>query len=214
MQALLLNKEFINRLKIALNGELPGTPSHLNMASKLRLREIKTDYDIKSAIQSSVLILLYPKQDTIFTTFILRQRYNGVHSGQVSFPGGRKEESDSSLIETALREAEEEVNIKQHEVVVLGTLSQLYIPPSNFLVLPVVAYTKTIPDFKPDPIEVADIIESGLDFLFDKNKKKETILNIRGYEIEAPYYDVNGYVVWGATAMILSELKELIERIK
>jgi len=162
---------------------------------------------------SSVLILIYPDKDILKTVFILRQTYDGVHSGQVSFPGGRKEDSDDSLIDTALRESNEEVNIDPEKVQVLGVLSEMYIPPSNYLVLPVVGYQDSPPDFIPEKSEVAEIIETNLSFLFDQNLVKETLLDVRGYKIQAPYYDVDGHIVWGATAMILSELKEVIESI-
>ncbi|MCD4697287.1 MAG: CoA pyrophosphatase [Bacteroidales bacterium] len=211
MTGISLNINFINKLKTALIKDLPGKVSHLKMASRLRLKELGFDMDTSTAIRSSVLILFYPKNRKTYTTFMLRQNYDGVHSGQVSFPGGRKEAPDKTLIETALREAHEEVNIDPAQVTVLGTLTEMYIPPSNYLVLPVIGYSKTIPDFRPDKSEVAQIIESDINFLFDPKYKKETLLNVRGFEIEAPYYDVKGHIVWGATAMILSELHDVIE---
>jgi len=214
MMPITLDPVFLNKLKVALENELPGMTSHRKMASRLRLEELKFNHDTSQALRSSVLILLYPKNGTVFTNFILRQTYDGVHSGQVSFPGGRVEPGDRTLIDTALREAHEEVNINPQKVQVLGTLSEIYIPPSNFKVLPIVAFSDEAPDFKPDENEVAEIIESDLNFLFDPNAKKEKILHSRGHEIEAPYYDVKGYVVWGATAMILNELKDIIESLE
>ena len=208
-----LEPHFLEKLKTSLNGELPGKLSHLKMASRLRLKTMTFDVDISNARQSSVLILLYPHNNTIYSVFILRQTYDGVHSGQVSFPGGQAEPDDPSIVYTALREASEEVNIEPEKVNILGTLSELYIPPSNYLVTPVVGYTSSRPDFKPDPGEVAEIIESDLDFLNEPALRKETLLNIRGVEIDAPYFEVKGKTVWGATAMILSELNDIIESI-
>lgn len=205
--------EFCESLKLRLNIPLPGSSAHLKMASKVRLKEMEGKYDTSNAIRSSVLILLYLKKKILHTAFILRQTYDGIHSGQISFPGGRWEKNDSTLVNTALREAHEEVNIHPHSVNVLGTLSEIYIPPSNHLVLPVIGYSITTPSFFPDKAEVEKIIESDLSFLFEPEKIKQTIINVRGYEIEAPYFDVNHEVVWGATAMILSELKEVIEGI-
>ena len=147
------------------------------------------------------------------TVFILRQIYDGIHSGQVSFPGGRLEKKDKSLIETALRESREEVHIDPDKVQILGTLSEMYIPPSNYLVLPVVGYQPSRPDFIPGKSEVAKIIEADFDFLFDDSLVKETTLDVQGYKIQAPYFDVNGHIIWGATAMILNELKDVIESI-
>lgn len=202
---------FLKRLQDALSGDLPGETAQLYMASQVRKRELTFENQRNTATKSSVLILLYPHQKVLHTTFILRQVYGGVHSGQISFPGGRYEKEDPTLEYTALREAQEEVNIDPASVQVLGTLSELYIPPSNFIVLPVVGYTDTVPDFIPDQTEVAEIIQADLSFLFDEEKRKNTTIQVRGYEIEAPYYDVKGHIVWGATAMILSELKTIIE---
>ncbi len=201
----------LEHLREALAGDLPGSISHLRMASRVRRSEMKFKYNTEGAVPSSVLILLYPVDGRLHSVFILRQTYDGVHSGQVSFPGGRQEPADRDLVDTALREAAEEVNIDPSSVEVLGTLSEMYIPPSNFLVLPVVGYTATRPDFRPDTTEVAEIIESGLEFLFDETRKKETTLNIRGTVIDTPYYDVKDKIIWGATAMILSELADVIK---
>jgi 8-oxo-dGTP pyrophosphatase MutT (NUDIX family) len=207
------NDLFIRQLEERVKSPLPGTEAQLRMASTMRHKELNLLYDISTATRSAILILLYPFSGRLHTVFILRQTYNGVHSGQVSFPGGRKENNDISLIHTALREAQEEVNINSSEVRVLGTLSELYIPPSNFLVLPVIGYSKIRPDFIPDPTEVAQIIEADISFLFDNTLLKSKVLEIKGHKIEAPYFDVHGHTVWGATAMILSELKEVIQSI-
>lgn len=204
---------FTDALGIRLKKPLPGNKAHLKMASKVRLKDLKFNHDTSTAIKSSVLILLYPHEDKLKTVFIKRQTYDGVHSGQISFPGGRVEETDSSLIETALRESNEEVNIDPDKVNIIGTLSEMYIPPSNYLVLPVVGYQNSKPTFIPEKSEVAEIIEADIDFLFNDKLVKETLLDVRGYKIEAPYFDVHGHIVWGATAMILSELKDVIESI-
>lgn len=207
-------KLFVKNLRNRLKETLPGKDAHHKMTSRVRLNELKFKYNSSNALLSSVLILLYRNSGVIKTVFILRQSYDGVHSGQVSFPGGRQEETDDSLIDTALREANEEVNIDPGKVEVLGTLSELYIPPSNYLVLPVIGYMDLSPEFIPEKSEVAEIIEADLSFLFDKNLIKEALLDVRGYQIQAPYFDVDGHIVWGATAMILSELKEVIESIE
>ena len=205
--------QFIQDLTKRLKKPLPGKKAHKKMASKVRLNELTFEYDTSNATLSSVLILLFKDADVIKTVFILRQTYDGVHSGQVSFPGGRLEKNDESLIETALRESKEEVNIDPAKVTILGTLSEMYIPPSNYLVLPVIGYQYSRPDFMAEKSEVAEIIEADLAFLFDNKLIKETVIDVHGYKIQAPYFDVNGHIIWGATAMILNELKEVIESI-
>jgi 8-oxo-dGTP pyrophosphatase MutT (NUDIX family) len=202
--------QFVHALTERVKLPLPGKKAQLKMASAIRNKEVDFNYDTSTATMSSVLILLYPQLNKINTVFILRQTYEGVHSGQVSFPGGRIEENDKSLIDTALREAQEEVNVRSEKVKVLGSLSELFIPPSNYLVLPVLGYMENRPDLKPDTAEVSEIIEADISFLFDENKMNSKIIEIKGHKIEAPYFDVDGHVVWGATAMILSELKEVI----
>ncbi len=204
---------FCLQLRNKLSETLPGEAAHLKMASRIRLNELKFNYDKRSARLSSVLVLLYLNKNEIFTSFILRPEYDGVHSGQVAFPGGRKEDEDKSIIDTAIREAREEVNIESSKISVLGTLSDLYIPPSNYLVTPVVAFSNSRPDFIPQESEVRKIIEANISFLFNESLAKRKIIHIRKTKIDAPYFEIDGHIVWGATAMILSELRELIESI-
>jgi len=200
---------FIAKLEKQLQKPLPGKKAHLKMASKVRLNELKGEYDISSAKQSSVLILLYPFNNSIFTVLMKRATYNGVHSSQISFPGGQKDKSDNSFIETALREANEEVGIIPENVKIIGKLSEMYIPPSNFLVHPFIGFSNKKPHLIPDAIEVAQIIEADLETIFHLSDFRETELEVRGKKIKTPYYSINGHVVWGATAMMLSELKEI-----
>ncbi|MCB2219274.1 MAG: CoA pyrophosphatase [Bacteroidetes bacterium] len=204
---------FCQKIERQLRLQLPGNEAHLKMASRFRLDTLNRPRDLSKALKSAVLVLFYPDEEKIKLCFILRPDYNGVHSRQVAFPGGRWEEEDTDLTATALREAAEEVNIQPDDVTVLGHLTDLYIPPSNYLVTPVVGYSKNKPEFHPDHLEVAEIIETDLDFLFDPSRRKEKMINVRGYDIDAPYFDVKGHVIWGATAMILSELSEVIKSI-
>lgn len=206
-------QNFINTLEERLKKPLPGINAFLKMAPENRFKELQSSYDTSKAIQGSVLIFLFPENKSVKTILILRQQYEGVHSGQVSFPGGRKEKDDKTLVETALRESEEEVGINADKVMVIGNLTEIYIPPSNFLVLPVVGYILTKPNLKAEKSEVAKILEVGLSDFFDKNIIKKKEFDGRGYKIKAPYYDILGQAVWGATAMILSELLEVIRSI-
>jgi 8-oxo-dGTP pyrophosphatase MutT (NUDIX family) len=204
-------EEVAVKLKNRLKRPLPGTSAQLKMASDIRLNEMVNGYDIKNARKSSVLILLYPDNSNIYFVLIKRRNDGGVHSGQISFPGGAMEKSDGSFYETALREANEEVGIDTGDVKIIGSLTELYIPPSNFLVFPVLGYMNTRPVLTPDPGEVAGIIEADLFKLVNTGKAEWKKINVRGYKVNSPYYDIGGHTVWGATAMILSEFIEIIK---
>jgi 8-oxo-dGTP pyrophosphatase MutT (NUDIX family) len=162
---------------------------------------------------SGVLILLYEVNGIIKFPLIQRPKYKGAHSGQVSFPGGKKEETDRDYMETALREAEEEIGVDPANVDIIGYLSELYIWASNFTVQPVLGFASGKPEFEADVSEVDEIIEAELNDILDKGKiKKREIKTSLGLKIDAPYFDIQGKVVWGATAMMLSELADLIRR--
>lgn len=166
------------------------------------------------AKKGAVLALIYPKGNVPHIILMLRNAYEGAHSNQVSFPGGRLEVSDEGLLHTALREAEEEVGIDPAQVEVLGELSKIYIPPSRFLVSPFIGFSRSRPDFKPDPVEVAEIIETPLESILteDRIKRKPIYVQVVNSELDVKYFDLEGHVVWGATAMILSEIRELLIR--
>lgn len=206
---------FIENLKQELKEELPGVEAQLQMAPLYE--DIKKRYtqSLKPVKSGSVLLLLYKQEDKILLPLMLRPNYDGVHSGQISFPGGKKEEGDKDLIDTALRETREEIGIDEKEVTVLGSLTELFIPASNFTVLPVVGYAKKRPVFLADPYEVVEIIETNVFDLLDEVPIKLKKINLyNNLEITAPYYDVQGHVVWGATAMMLSEFLQIIKKIK
>jgi len=164
------------------------------------------------ARQGAVLALLYPKDNVPHVALMLRNTYEGAHSGQISFPGGKREQTDNDLIETALREAHEEMNIHPEEVTVVGALSKVYIPPSRFLVAPFVGYSRERPDFKRDPLEVAEIIEAPLQLILAESsiKQKPIFVQVTNSELEVKYFDILGHTVWGATAMMLKELAEML----
>ena len=161
-----------------------------------------------------MLSLFYPKQGDWYLVLIERMSNNlqDRHRGQISFPGGKREKEDDSLLQTALREAEEEVGVPSRLVKPLGKLTELYIPVSNFLVQPFVGFTEKTPSFSPEPLEVKSIIEVPLSLLLDPKTVKTTSIRLTDNMTlqHVPYYDVYGNVVWGATAMMLSELLEII----
>ena len=152
---------FIEKLKTRLNEPLPGSSAHDKMASETRLK-LKMPSPNEKTRESAVLILFYPSDNQVFIPLILRPQYDGVHGGQMAFPGGRAEKEDENLIRTALREAQEEIGVRVSDVTILGKLTKLYIPPSNFYVQPVVGFMARRPDFFPDPREVDKVIEIAL----------------------------------------------------
>jgi 8-oxo-dGTP pyrophosphatase MutT (NUDIX family) len=193
---------------------LPGEAAQLRMAPLARGEFPKDQNILASASRSAVLVLLYPWDQSAHTVLIKRKAYEGVHSAQVSFPGGKHEDTDSDFAMTALREAQEEVGVDAGVIKVICRLSQLYIPPSGFLVYPFLATTEERPAFKPDPKEVESIIELNLsDLLQDRLVKSKQMTLGSGLTTSIPYFDFHGHIVWGATAMILSELKELLRRL-
>ena len=203
-------EKMIQSLESALSLALPGREVQFEMAPETSIKNHTEPSITSNAKESSVLILLYPDANSVKTVLILRNVYDGVHSGQVSFPGGKYEKHDHTLINTALREAQEEIAIRAEDVCVIGKLSKLYIPPSNFNVLPVVGYSIKKPLFECDKKEVQKVIEISIFDLLDKQFKKIKTINVRGKRIIAPAYEIEGVTIWGATAMIISELMAIL----
>jgi 8-oxo-dGTP pyrophosphatase MutT (NUDIX family) len=207
--------EIINNIKTRLLHPLPGEERQFLMAPVNRERISNIALDKVNPKKSAVLILLFPEKEILRTVLIERPVYEGVHSGQVAFPGGKFEETDVDLINTALREASEEIGIIKEEVEILGTLTNLYITPSNFIVTPVIGFTPSKPLFYPDPREVGKVLTINLELLNDISIKGiKTIKHSSGFKIKTPYYDVEGLTVWGATAMIISELNAVVDEAK
>ena len=162
-----------------------------------------------------VLILLYCYQQELYLVLTRRRDDLNSHAGQVSFPGG-KHETGETLQETAVREAQEEIGIDPAVITILGELTPLYIPPSDFEVHPTVAWYSNgrQPTFYPSDAEVAEILEVPLRHLFRPESRVEELWNWRGSDVLVPYFNVEGHKVWGATAMMLSELVERLRQTK
>lgn len=157
------------------------------------------------------MILLYPDEDAIRFPLIQRPEYPGVHSGQMALPGGKQEPGEEE-IETALRETEEEIGVKRADIEVIGTLSSFYVFASNFQIQPVVGKVSGHPNFVPQESEVAEIVKADLMHLLDDNYLKQKMVMPReGFELQAPYFDLEGKTVWGATAMMLNEFKMILK---
>jgi len=210
----MFTNKLITDLKKELAKELPSNKAHQRMMPKNRTLDSINVIKKANPRLSSVLILLYPKGDELYTVFIKRQEYDGVHSGQIAFPGGKFEKEDLNLINTAIREANEEIGIEISSLEILGELSELFIPPSNFLVFPVVSYMPVYPSFIIDNKEVNKVIEVSLkELMSSKNVSENEFLVIGNKKIHAPCYNFNEHKIWGATAMIVSELIEVLSNI-
>jgi 8-oxo-dGTP pyrophosphatase MutT (NUDIX family) len=209
-------QKIIHAIELELLQPLPGKEFQLRMSSIGRLREMADHSQIPNAIKSSVLVLLYPYFEDEDPSFVLIQRpsYEGVHGGQISLPGGRSEEKDKDLKETALRETREEIGIDPDKVITMGVLTELYIPPSNYLVLPYLGNLNKRPMFKPNPKEVAGIIEIKLEDLLDDNNIRYKNIFVRpGLTVYGPCFQIENNTIWGATAMILNEFREILKKI-
>jgi 8-oxo-dGTP pyrophosphatase MutT (NUDIX family) len=205
--------KFVAGLQKKLSGPLPGINSQLRMASMRRLIENGKLVIPEDVRRAGVLVLFYPIEGQVFNVFIKRAEYPGVHSGQISFPGGGWEAHDTDIIQTALREAEEEIGLDRGLVTTIGQLTDLFIPPSNFLVTPVIGYATSRPEFIADPQEVESILEVPLDKLIDKRCIQEKSITIfPAINISVPCYYVNGHIIWGATAMMISELIDMLNQ--
>lgn len=205
-------REFAERLKSAIRKGLPGTDVQWELASADRHLLDFPKIAGPDAREAGVLILLYPVEGSIYTVFMQRPDYEGIHSGQISFPGGKKELSDENIIRTALREAEEETGINSADVSVIGTLTPLFIPVSNMLVTAVAGWMDIKPVFNHDPKEVVYLIEADLKKLMDQSIIRTMPYEVRGIMTEIKYFDYKGNVIWGATAMMLHELLSIIKR--
>lgn len=169
------------------------------------------EYNTQSARKASVMLLLYQEVDHLNVVVIKRPSYDGHHSNQIAFPGGKSEREDDSPLETAYRETEEEVGISASEIEYLGELSPLFIPPSNFLVYPFVGFIPSEPQFTPDPIEVEEIITFPLTRLFEQDVvKHQWMEHSSSLRVKTPYFDIENQVIWGATAIILDEFRQII----
>ncbi len=208
----IFNKQIVKITKL----DLPGETSHYKMAPIERLKELtKQSLKKNKAKRASVMVLFYPnKAGETHLALILRKTYKGVHSAQVGFPGGRQEVSDLSSKHTALRETQEEIGVLQEDIRVLKKLTQIYIPPSNFFVEPFIGTCDKTPQFVLQQTEVEALIEVKIsDLLDDGIYCTRRLSTSYATDIEVPAYILNTHVVWGATAMMLSEVRELLNQL-
>jgi 8-oxo-dGTP pyrophosphatase MutT (NUDIX family) len=194
---------------------LPGEAAHNVMVPQQRLEIIKKiNFDKIIPKNAGVMMLFYPKGGITHLVLIVRNSYKGVHSSQIAFPGGKYESEDINFEQTALRETHEEIGIHSDKIQVLKAFTNLYIPPSNFMVHPFLGICRDEIFFQPNPREVADIIELPLTiFLSDSIVINTEMATSYAKSIEVPAFKIEDHIVWGATAMMLSELKIVLNSI-
>ncbi|MFT6845458.1 MAG: 8-oxo-dGTP pyrophosphatase MutT (NUDIX family) [Flavobacteriales bacterium] len=193
----------------ALQQPLPGLDAQLKMAPSSR--PLKPSPKGEKPRESAVLLLISEINKIWSITFIQRPIYEGVHSDQIAFPGGKKELTDTNLLQTAQRETEEEIGVTEDQYEILGALTPLYIPPSNFYVNPYIAISHSELTFVLDEREVASLIQIPIKDIISSEIKKEQLIRLSsGNQLTTNTYFMNGKTIWGATAMILSEFEALL----
>lgn len=208
-------QEFLKYVPKLLDVTLPAEEAHYLMAPLERIESLKSfKIEDKTPKKAAVMMLFYPKNDKTHLVLIVRNSYEGVHSAQIAFPGGRYEIDDLTFENTALRETQEEIGISPSKMEIIRAFTQLYIQPSNFMVHPFLGICREELIFTPDLVEVADIIELPLTvFLDEKIVVSVKISTSYAEDIAVPAFNINEHIVWGATAMMLSELKDVLKKV-
>lgn len=195
---------------------MPGSEVHFEMEPEMRrVMRLKGAQHLKGAKPAAVLALLFPDQNhNLSLVLMLRKSYPGVHSNQIGFPGGKVEQGDISLMATALRETHEEVGVPSHTIEVVRELTEVFIPPSNFLVTPFLGFCENQPVFIKEDKEVEKIILiSVADLLNNENQQFSVVNASYAHGIRVPAFNLSGYHVWGATAMMLNEIKTILKEV-
>ena len=209
--------EAFSKIINAINSfALPGLEAQMLMAPPFREALLKQSVSLRAnAKLAAVMALFYPDNEGVtHLVFIVRKSSPGVHSGQIGFPGGKPEFEDIDLKATAVRETWEEIGVSSHSIHVLCPLTEVYIPPSNFDVFPFIGMTASTPNFKRQPSEVESIIEIPLKDILDDSKRIFSLVSTSyGPKVSVPAFNFEGHIVWGATAMILMEIIELLNSI-
>lgn len=210
------SRDFKNWLEKRLLRTLPGEEAQYLLAPlKRKEEEIIAQKNNSSPRISSVMLILYPDNDITHIPMIVRNKYRGVHSGQVALPGGKYENGDKNVMDTAIRETHEEINVGIEKEQVIGELSELFVPVSNFIIHPFIAWLDKKPVFTPDQTEVQSVLEVPLNYLLDPvNVTSKSINTAMGIPLKAPGIIIENQFLWGATAMLMSEFFSILREYK
>lgn len=192
---------------------LPGERAHDEMMPYIRMGAEEARAK-KQPRESAVMLLLFEEHNDLFGVFIERAQ-GGVHSGQIALPGGKKEPNDPQLLFTALRETAEEIGIRSEQYEIVGELSEVYIPPSNFVAKPFVGWLPGRPHFAKQDLEVVDILCLSLSKLLkrDNLQRKVTRLPVYDVDVEIPYFGIDHRYIWGATALMINEFRWIFSQV-
>lgn len=207
---------FAGKLKSLLEAGLPGEQAHARMAPLSRPLSSLAKQSAKIFRESAVALVLFEDEGDQRIVLTQRPQYDGKHGGQVSFPGGKREEGDLDLLQTAMRECFEETGMQLTLEEYIGPLTPVFIPVSSFHVEAYLFYLDYVPQFQKDEREVEAIFTVGITELLDDKRVQQTTISL-GDNVklkDVPYFDLESKIVWGATALILSELKEILQRVK
>ncbi|OFX60031.1 MAG: hypothetical protein A2046_02300 [Bacteroidetes bacterium GWA2_30_7] len=204
---------FVTNLRKNLSSNLlPGIEAQLKMSPNVRNPHFESQIPNELTKKAAVLITILIQKKAIKTVLIKRTEYDGAHSGQISFPGGKVEKTDKNIYHTALREANEEIGININKIEIIGSLTTLYVPISDICICPVIGLAMEKINYKLNHNEVVEAIEVNIESLLNSKNISQMQFFTNNLEIIAPYYKVKNNNVWGATAMIISEFLEVIKR--
>lgn len=205
--------QWVQQIQAKLNDPLPGLAQQLQMAPPYREVPNEAWVMAQNPKIAAVLAIFAFQAHEASLIFTKRKSYAGVHSNQVSFPGGKSEPEDASLLATALRESEEEVGLPLASTQILGSLTPLYIPPSNFLVHPFVAVVHELPNWQIQETEVDELLSIPVSYLLSGDSRTQREITVAGSTRLVPGFVWGEHFIWGATAMMLEELLAVVRKL-
>jgi len=210
---MIFGPDFIDRLERKLKDPKPGLQAQLSMAPIPRLgQRVYTEVEDR-CLKAGVMVLVYPRRGSSHLALIRRTRTVLHHRNEIGFPGGQMEPHEDT-VRAALRETDEELGIPPDRIQIIGSLTPLYIPPSNYCIYPAVGAAAEPLIFKPHPEEVAEVIELPLSHLLDSRHRRRETRTIRGRLVEVPFFSFHRLKIWGATAMVLAEFLAVLRTLE